>query len=269
METATVIPAIPVGITVSPATATVAAGGTQQFQATVTGTTNTAVQWEVNNIAGGNAQFGTISTTGLYTAPTPVVTLQVTVTAVSNADSTKTANATVIVNAVVTPPPVITCYCLPSLRNRGRLPDPAVHRDRDWHNQHGGDVVGGWRGRRERDRRHHQHQWHLHSAGDVSAHTPSPLPAWLIAPRAPVPPLPSLVLPYLRQPQCWPRSEPDSSLQRLREPPTRQLPGRSMACWAATAAWARSPLEGFTPRPLAPGSLHYNGNQRRVANLQC
>ena len=114
METATVIPAIPVGITVSPATATVAAGGTQQFQATVTGTTNTAVQWEVNNIAGGNAQFGTISTTGLYTAPTPVVTLQVTVTAVSNADSTKTANATVIVNAVVTPPPVINVTVSPA-----------------------------------------------------------------------------------------------------------------------------------------------------------
>jgi hypothetical protein len=90
----------PVGVTVSPATATVAAGGTQQFQATVTGTSNTAVQWEVNSIAGGNAQYGTISSTGLYTAPTPVVTMQVTVTAVSNADSTKTASAIATVNAV-------------------------------------------------------------------------------------------------------------------------------------------------------------------------
>jgi hypothetical protein len=90
----------PVGITVSPATATVAAGGTQQFQAAVTGTTNTAVQWEVNKIVGGNTQSGTISSTGLYTAPTPVVTMQVTVTAVSNADSTKTASAIATVNAV-------------------------------------------------------------------------------------------------------------------------------------------------------------------------
>ena len=63
-----------VGITISPATATVNAGATQQFQATVTGTTNTAVQWQVNNIAGGNAQYGIISSTGLYTAPTPTVT---------------------------------------------------------------------------------------------------------------------------------------------------------------------------------------------------
>ena len=107
-----------VGITISPATATVNAGATQQFQATVTGTTNTAVQWQVNNIAGGNAQYGIISSTGLYTAPTPTVTLQVTVTAVSNADSTKTANATVVVNAV-NAPPVITVTVAPPAATLG------------------------------------------------------------------------------------------------------------------------------------------------------
>ena len=99
-------PAPTVAITISPTSATVAAAGTQQFQATVTGTTNTAVQWEVNNVAGGNSQYGTISSAGLYTAPSPTVPLQVTVTAVSNADSTKTANAAVTVNSISTPPAI-------------------------------------------------------------------------------------------------------------------------------------------------------------------
>ena len=59
-----------IAITISPTSATLLAGGTQQFQATVTGSSNTAVQWQVNNIVGGNSQYGTISTSGLYTAPT-------------------------------------------------------------------------------------------------------------------------------------------------------------------------------------------------------
>jgi len=56
-------------VTVSPATAAVATGESQQFLAAVTGTTNTAVNWSVNGIAGGNASVGTISASGLYTAP--------------------------------------------------------------------------------------------------------------------------------------------------------------------------------------------------------
>lgn len=57
------------GVSVSPGSASVRAGDTQQFNATVTGTTSTAVSWSVNGVAGGNATFGTISATGLYTAP--------------------------------------------------------------------------------------------------------------------------------------------------------------------------------------------------------
>ena len=94
-----------VAITISPTSATVAAGGTQQFQATVTGSSNTSVQWQVNHIAGGNSQYGTISTNGLYTAPASGVPLQVTVTAVAIADTTKTASATVTINPVPAPPP--------------------------------------------------------------------------------------------------------------------------------------------------------------------
>ena len=102
-----------VAVAVSPTSATVAAGGTQQFQATVTGTTNTAVQWQVNAVAGGNSQVGTISSSGLYTAPSPAAVLQVTVTAVSNADPTKSANAAVTVNPVIVPP-VITVTISPA-----------------------------------------------------------------------------------------------------------------------------------------------------------
>ncbi len=54
---------------VSPQQAQIRAGGNQQFSATVTGTTNTAVTWSVNGVNGGNASTGTIDGSGLYTAP--------------------------------------------------------------------------------------------------------------------------------------------------------------------------------------------------------
>jgi hypothetical protein len=96
-------PSPTIAITMSPTSATVSAGGTAQFQATVAGSSNTTVQWEVNQVAGGNAQAGTISTTGLYTAPATTIALQVTVTAVAAADPTKTANANVTVNPISQP----------------------------------------------------------------------------------------------------------------------------------------------------------------------
>ena len=62
---------------------------TSQFTASVTGSTNQAVIWEVNNVANGSAATGTISATGLYTAPTsmPAATT-ITISAVSQASST-------------------------------------------------------------------------------------------------------------------------------------------------------------------------------------
>jgi hypothetical protein len=101
-----------VSIAISPTSATVASAGTQQFQATVTGSSNTGVTWQVNSVAGGNAQVGTISTTGLYTAPTTDLAMQVTVTAIANADTTKSANAVVTVTAA--PPPTITITISPT-----------------------------------------------------------------------------------------------------------------------------------------------------------
>jgi len=93
-------PATGVTITITPTTASVAGGATQSFSATVTGSTNTAVTWQVNGEAGGDAVIGTISSTGVYTAPTVLpTTTTVTVTAVSQADTTKTASATVTLTA--------------------------------------------------------------------------------------------------------------------------------------------------------------------------
>ena len=61
-------PAIPVTVSVNGA-ATVTLGSTAQYAANVSGSTNQTVSWTVNQAAGGNAQLGTISATGLYTAP--------------------------------------------------------------------------------------------------------------------------------------------------------------------------------------------------------
>jgi hypothetical protein len=86
-------PPASVGISVDPLSVTLTAGQTQQFTATVTGTTNTAVSWSLS------PQLGTISGTGLYTAPASVSTSQaVSVRATSQADPTKTASATATVN---------------------------------------------------------------------------------------------------------------------------------------------------------------------------
>jgi hypothetical protein len=88
-----------VSVTVSPASASVFTSGIQSFTATVNGSANTAVNWSVNGVAGGNSTLGTISTTGLYTAPSSVPNPStVTVMATSQADSTKSANAAVAIS---------------------------------------------------------------------------------------------------------------------------------------------------------------------------
>ncbi len=81
-----------VAVSVSPTSATVSAGLTQQFIATVTGTGNTAVTWSVT------PSVGTVSSSGLYTAPASNPTQQtVTVKATSVAAPQTSATATVTV----------------------------------------------------------------------------------------------------------------------------------------------------------------------------
>ena len=98
----TVIPPRPVTVTVAPSTATVQTNATQQFTATVANSTNTAVNWSVNNVAGGNATVGTVSATGLYTAPSVTSNLAVSVSAAWAGDATRFGSAQV----TVTPVPV-------------------------------------------------------------------------------------------------------------------------------------------------------------------
>ena len=96
-----------IAITVAPSTVTLGGGQSQAFVATVTGTSNIQVNWLVNGISAGNVTLGTITSSGLYTAPATVPTSAVSITAVSSADSTKSASATV---SFSTPPPPGTNY---------------------------------------------------------------------------------------------------------------------------------------------------------------
>jgi hypothetical protein len=85
-----------VSITVSPTSGNVVVSQTFTFQATVTGSSNTAANWLVNNVAGGNNSVGTITASGTYTAPAAVPSpANVTVTAVAQADTTKSASASI------------------------------------------------------------------------------------------------------------------------------------------------------------------------------
>jgi len=121
-----------VSVALSPTSSTVGYGGTQQFTATVTGATNTAVAWSVTSASSSSSsQIGTITSSGLYSAPgatsvapenTPqVVTVtagnanppatdisvpalntitSVTVTATSQADTSKSASVTVTLSGL-------------------------------------------------------------------------------------------------------------------------------------------------------------------------
>src|ERR1700682_5487208 len=90
----------PVMVTVSPASAQPFAGTTVQFTAAVQNAGSSAVTWQVNAIPGGNPTVGTISASGLFTAPNGVPNPPtVMVTAVLQSDSTKTASSSVTIQS--------------------------------------------------------------------------------------------------------------------------------------------------------------------------
>lgn len=93
-----------VTIAISANTATVHTTGyndvnanTFQFTATVQNATDKSVTWDLNGGPAGTGDigFGTISTSGLYTAPMTIPTVPIQVRATANADTTKTASATI------------------------------------------------------------------------------------------------------------------------------------------------------------------------------
>jgi hypothetical protein len=92
-------------VMVSPTSPTIPVFGSRQFNAAVSGTSNTAVNWSVNGTPGGSLQFGFISSSGLYFAPGGVptksngsggvTTTTLTVTAVSQASASASGSTTV------------------------------------------------------------------------------------------------------------------------------------------------------------------------------
>ena len=79
-----------ISVAISPTATRMASGKSQQFSATVQGTSNTAVVW--------SASAGSVSNTGVVTAPAVTTNTNVTVIATSAADRTKKAIANVVVS---------------------------------------------------------------------------------------------------------------------------------------------------------------------------
>ncbi|MGB9430990.1 MAG: right-handed parallel beta-helix repeat-containing protein [Candidatus Acidiferrum sp.] len=128
-----------VTVTVSSSSSNVLLGNTQQLTATVTGTSNTAVTWSVNGISGGNPLVGTISSTGLFTAPQDLPKpANATIQATSVADTSASGNAVLTIASdinvkVTTSPPGMaivfpggSVQLLATLVSAGH-PDPTVN----------------------------------------------------------------------------------------------------------------------------------------------
>ena len=108
----------PIQVSVAPNPANVRAGSSQQFTAAVTGTSNTAVTWSVNNVAGGNSANGTVNSSGNYTAPASLPNPNViTIQATSAADSSAGGSSNV---TLLNPTPTLSAIN-PTSINAGAL----------------------------------------------------------------------------------------------------------------------------------------------------
>jgi uncharacterized protein (DUF1800 family) len=112
----------PVKVTMSPTSTTVRGGATVKFNAYVSNTAVTTVDWFVNEIPAGNAMVGTIDATGLYTAPAAPPAARVDVKVVSRHDARGFAVATVNLQ---NPIPVLTSAS-PVVAKTGTSPAPLV-----------------------------------------------------------------------------------------------------------------------------------------------
>jgi hypothetical protein len=128
-------------VAVTPTTASTTAGANQQFAASVTGTSNTAVTWTASGTGCSGITCGTISSTGLYTAPAAVPSpATVTITATSVSDPTKSASASVTIV-----PPVGATYYLAPTANGGNDSNNGLSPIAPWrtpnHSVNCGDVI--------------------------------------------------------------------------------------------------------------------------------
>ena len=99
-------PATSITVAVSPSTTNVRVGNSTSFSATVSGTSNAAVSWSVNDTPSGSSAIGTIDSSGKYTAPTSLPSPNtVTIKATSSADTSKSSTSSV---TLMNPTPVLT-----------------------------------------------------------------------------------------------------------------------------------------------------------------
>ena len=92
-------------IKLQPSETSVRVNNTITITPTVTGSQDTALTWTVNGIAGGNAQIGTISAKGVYTAPAVVPNPNLVVVQATSVDN---PNSVTIVNVqVLNPVPIL------------------------------------------------------------------------------------------------------------------------------------------------------------------
>ncbi len=104
---------VPVAISVSvtPTTVNLSGGQAQQFSASVSGTSSTAVTWSLS------PQVGSLSSSGYYASPATIASGQwVYVTATSQADTTKSATASVY----LMPPPITLTQFSPNYGSADR-----------------------------------------------------------------------------------------------------------------------------------------------------
>jgi hypothetical protein len=98
-------PSTPSQVTVSlnQSAADVAVGSKTQFTATVKGSSNTAVTWSVDGVTSGNSTVGTVSASGLYTAPSQPGAHTVMAASVAQTSSTAKAAVTVVNGTAISP----------------------------------------------------------------------------------------------------------------------------------------------------------------------
>ena len=103
-------------IQLQPSETSVRVNNTITITPTVTGSQDTALTWTVNGIAGGNAQIGTISPMGVYTAPAVVPNPNLVVVQATSVDN---PNSVTIVNVQVLNPVPTLLTATPSTVNIG------------------------------------------------------------------------------------------------------------------------------------------------------
>jgi len=107
-------PAPAVTVATSPASVSTSTGSTVNINATVAGSTNTAVTWTVDGVANGNATVGTLAGTGntvTYTAPGAAGTHQVQAVSAANPATSAATAVTVLAPA---PAPVVSVAVSPA-----------------------------------------------------------------------------------------------------------------------------------------------------------